>query len=313
MQKFFLLALMSAATQAAAAPLACLIEPDKVAEIGAPRIGIIDKVSVERGDMVKDGQVLATLRADVERAAVGVARTRAQADADLQAAKANHELAKAKLARSQHLVDVGFISKEALDQARAEEKIAAQRVLQVQEAQQTSKQELALSNSQLAQHVIRSPFSGIVVDRFRTEGERVEREAVVRVAKIDPLRVEVVLPSSEYGKVKRGDSMNIRTDITGERALSAKVMLVDRVLDAASDTFRVRLSLPNPDHSIPAGLRCMAELGAPAAPAQVPAAATNVNGAVLTRTSLRAEAIPAPAPVPGRMKLSYQLQNVPKN
>jgi hypothetical protein len=36
--------------------------------------------------------------------------------------------------------------------------------------------------------------------------------------------------------------------------------LIDRVIDAASNTFRIRLSLPNPGNKIPAGLRCTAEL-----------------------------------------------------
>jgi len=36
----------------------------------------------------------------------------------------------------------------------------------------------------------------------------------------------------------------------------AKVVLIDRLIDAASGTFRIRLELPNPGHKIPAGIRC---------------------------------------------------------
>jgi multidrug efflux pump subunit AcrA (membrane-fusion protein) len=39
-------------------------------------------------------------------------------------------------------------------------------------------------------------------------------------------------------------------------ALSARVTHVDRIIDAASNTFRVRLALPNPGHRLPAGARC---------------------------------------------------------
>jgi multidrug efflux pump subunit AcrA (membrane-fusion protein) len=39
----------------------------------------------------------------------------------------------------------------------------------------------------------------------------------------------------------------------------AQVTVVDRVVDAASGTFGVRLALPNPDHRIPAGIRCQIE------------------------------------------------------
>ncbi|MFN0162035.1 MAG: hypothetical protein ACKVQQ_12450, partial [Burkholderiales bacterium] len=56
---------------------------------------------------------------------------------------------------------------------------------------------------------------------------------------------------------------------------------VDRVIDAASSTFRVRLELPNPDAKLPAGLRCKVDLGLtlpePSAPT-TGARATSGNG-----------------------------------
>jgi RND family efflux transporter MFP subunit len=262
MRKIILAVTVTMAAPAWSTPLACLIEPDKVAEIGAPVVGIIDKVSVERGDFVKAGQVLASFNADVERASAGVASTRAQADADLKAAQAAQELAQSKLARARNLVKVGFISKEAVDQSEAEAKIAQNRVLQAEQAQRVAGRELQLSNAQLAQRTIRSPFAGVVLDRYHTAGERIEREPIVRIAKVDPLRVELVLPVAQFGHVEQGSLVNIRTDLTGGRDLPAKVVLIDKVVDAASNTFRVRLALPNPDHGIPAGLRCTAELDA---------------------------------------------------
>lgn len=260
-----LLAAGSAATMAVhAAPLACLIEPEKVTEVGAATIGIIDRIPVERGDYVKAGQVVAYLKSDVERASVGVANAKAQAEADLKAAIAAHELAQVKVKRARDLVKVGFISKEAVDQAEAEARIAENRVVQAQEAQRVSRHELALTNASLDQRNIRSPFAGIIVDRYRTEGERVEREPIVRIAKVDPLRVEVVLPLSQFGQIEMGAPVSVKTDISGSKPLTAKVVLIDKVVDAASNTFRVRLALPNPDRSIPAGLRCVADFSAAA-------------------------------------------------
>jgi len=58
----------------------CLIEPQRVAEIGSQVIGVVESLLVERGDRVTKGQVIAVLRADVERAAVGVAQSRADAE-----------------------------------------------------------------------------------------------------------------------------------------------------------------------------------------------------------------------------------------
>jgi RND family efflux transporter MFP subunit len=248
--------LMMISVHAPAAPLACLIGPEKVAEVGAPGIGIIENISVDRGDTVRAGQTVARLRADVERASVGIASVRAQAQAELKAATTAQDLAQIKLSRSRELFNVGFISKEAVDQAEIEARLAQARVAQAREGQDIYQRELALSHSQLAQRRVVSTFDGIVVDRFRTEGERVEREPIVRIAKIDPLRVDVVMPASQFGQISEGASATVRTDVAGAKELSATVSLVDRIIDAASNTFRVRLTLPNPQHRIPAGLRC---------------------------------------------------------
>ena len=43
------------------------------------------------------------------------------------------------------------------------------------------------------------------------------------------------------------------------RRVTANVIVVDRVIDAASNSFRVRLELPNPDNALPPGLRCKLE------------------------------------------------------
>ena len=48
--------------------------------------------------------------------------------------------------------------------------------------------------------------------------------------------------------------------VAGSPALPAHVVLVDRVIDPGSNSFRVRLSLPNPDMRIPSGLRCKLDL-----------------------------------------------------
>ena len=96
---------------------------------------------------------------------------------------------------------------------------------------------------------------------FRSEGERIEREPVVRVARINPLRVEAIVPASQFGSVQPGQVARVRTDLSMFPLLEATVVLVDRVIDPASNSFRVRLSLPNPDQRIPSGLRCKLDLG----------------------------------------------------
>jgi RND family efflux transporter MFP subunit len=253
---------------ALAQALGCLIEPFRVSEVGSPIIGVVESTSVERGDYVRAGQVLATLRADVERQSLAVAQSKAQAVGELRAAEANAELARQKLARARDLADKQFISSQALEQARAEAMVAENRLAQAREQRDVYAREHELAQAQLGQRTIRSPISGVVVERYLSVGERVEEKPMFRVAMVHPLRVEVVLPAIAYATVRQGMSVTVVPEFPGARPRQAKVVLVDRVIDGASNTFRVRMELPNADLALPAGLRCKADLGAPAAPAR---------------------------------------------
>ena len=259
----------------AAQPLGCLIEPFRVSEVGSPVIGVIESTLVERGARVTAGQPLAILRSDVERQSVAVALSKAQAIGELQAAEANAMLARQKLVRAQDLANQQFISSQALEQARAESVVAENRLAQVREQRGVYMREHEMAQAQLGLRTIRSPITGVIVDRYLSPGERVEEKPVFRVAMVNPLRVEVVLPSSFYATVRLGMPVTITPDFPGATARTAKVTLVDKVIDGASNTFRIRLELPNPDMSLPAGLRCKADLGAaPAAGAHKSASAS---------------------------------------
>jgi RND family efflux transporter MFP subunit len=223
------------------------------------------------------GQALATLRADVERQSVAVALSRAHASGEFKAAEANAELARQKLLRARDLADQKFISNQALEQARAEATVAENRLAQASEQRGILAREHDLAQAQLGLRTIRSPISGVIVERYLSAGERVEEKAIYRVAVVNPLRVEVVLPSTFYSAVQRGMTVTVTPDFPGAAPRLARVTLVDGLIDGASNTFRVRLELPNADFSLPAGLRCKADLGnamppAPKAPAMPPAA-----------------------------------------
>ena len=80
-----------------------------------------------------------------------------------------------------------------------------------------AQQELALAQAQLAQRTIRSPLSGVVVEKYLSEGERVEEKPVVKVATIDPLRVEVIVPASYFSRIKQGMSATVKPDVRRSR------------------------------------------------------------------------------------------------
>jgi len=240
--------------------LGCLIEPFSVAEVGSQVIGVLQSVHVERGDYVRKGQLIAQLRSDLERAAVAVAESRMRGDAEVAAAAAASALARQKLARSADLARREFISPQALDQARAEAEVAEQKLEQAREQKRIFAREHELAQAQLALRQIVSPVNGVIAERYMSAGERVEEKAIVRVATIEPLRVEIVLSAALFGTVRVGDQIGVLPEIPNAAPRKGKVVLVDRLVDGPSNTFRIRLELPNPGRALPAGLRCKAEL-----------------------------------------------------
>lgn len=247
----------------AGAALACLILPEQVADIGSQVVGVIEWVGVERGDRIRKGQVVARLRADVERASSTVARSRADSEGDLRGAMAQRDLARLKLDRTSTLAQQNYVSAQAVEQARTEWSVADERVNLARETLRTTSREVSVSQAQLSQRQVRSPIDGWVVERYLNPGERIEDKPVLRVAHIAALRVEVVAPLSLFGVLRLGQVVNVQPDLPGSAPRAASVTQIDKLLDPASNTFRVRLSLANPDETLPAGLRCRVDLTAP--------------------------------------------------
>ena len=264
----------------AAAPThGCLIEPDRIAEIGSQVVGLVERVHADRGDHVKSGQALIELRAEVERANMGVADARSRIDADVRAASTSLELAEQKVQRAQTLVGESFVSQQALDQALAERELASQKLAQTRGQLRVLQEEKRVAEAQLRLRTVRSPLSGIIVERYVNQGERVEDRPLMRVAVVDPLRVELMVPTSQYGSFKQGDSIMVQPELPGAPPMRAKVALIDLAMDAASNSFRMRLSLANLCGQLPSGLRCKADLaGARLEPA--PASASGYAPAV---------------------------------
>jgi len=244
-----------------AAEFDCLLEPSQTVEIRSAVEGLIQRVLVQRGDDVKAGQTVVELDAALERSAVAVARFRMQADGRIGAARNRMDYAQRKTRRSDELHGGSFISAQARDEAETERKLAEAELKEALENQELARLEHQRALDMLNQKTLRSPFNGVVVDRMLNPGDLAEagngRKPILKLAKMDPLRVEVVLPLSTFGHIKAGTSARIRTEAGDGH--DAKVKVVDRVFDAASGTYGVQLELPNPAGRIPGGLRCRVE------------------------------------------------------
>lgn len=230
---------LSAAAQSQTAPasrsgageLECLLEPSMVVNVGSPVDGVLEQVNVDRGDQVRRGQVVARLQSGVEAASVKLSEARV-------------EFGRRKVERNETLYTKQLISAHERDEMVTEARL--------------HEEELKRNQEILRQRTIVSPLDGVVVERRLSPGEflRTDKSVVLRLAQINPLHVEVVAPASLFGSVRVGMSGTVSLAPFFPGSHRAKVVAVDKVIDAASGTLGVRLELPNPGNRIPAGIKC---------------------------------------------------------
>jgi len=252
-------ATLLAATGAQAASFECLIQPNQIVEMRSPVAGLISKVYVQRGEAVKANQVLAELESSVETSALQMSKYRAEMAGRLTAAKERFDYATSKLSRATELNTKNFVSVQAREDAQAEMRVAQADYEDARETQQLARIDYQHSLDLLNLRTLRSPFDGVVVDRMLNPGELTqygtETKPMMKLAQIDPLRVEVVLPVDYYGALSVGMVGQVAPEGLGGK-YSATVKIIDHVFDAASGTFGVRLELPNRQRSLPGGIRC---------------------------------------------------------
>lgn len=254
--------LLAAAAAAAAAEFDCMIEARQTVEIRSSVEAVIESVRVQRGSVVSKGQVIATLESGPERAAFALAEERARNQGEINLSEARVDLASKKLKRAEELHKQNFISANARDEAQAEFRLASEELLRAKENQRLAQLEAKRAREILSMRTIRSPVTGVVVEVMRKPGEFgaiTFKDPIMKLAEIDPLHVEAILPSSMYGKVRRGQ----RAVVVPEQPIGGRywttVEIVDPVIDAASGTLGVRLLLQNTKRAIPAGVRCRVE------------------------------------------------------
>jgi RND family efflux transporter MFP subunit len=285
------LALAFFAAQASAVDipqLDCVVEPHMVIDLSTQIDSIVETMYVERGDVVEKDQILVTLDSGVERAAVESARARADANSDIRAGQVNVAFAERREERVQSLLEDDAVSTDQFDEVETETRLARLQLDQAEEATRIARLELQRAEETLRRHTIRSPIDGVVVQRYLSPGESVRFQPMLRLAQIDPLRVEVIVPVSAFGKIQVGQKAIVQPEEPMTGNYEAEVVIVDRVADAASGTFRVALDLPNPDYRLPSGLKCMVQfLGDNGMPAETDARDPDAIQASSDRDSTR--------------------------
>jgi membrane fusion protein, multidrug efflux system len=214
------------------AQLSCLLEPSRRAEISSQIPGVVQSIHSERGTLVTEGQKVMTLRNGLEKAA-------------LESANARSEFARRKYERNSQLLEDGLLSDFEVDELLTERKLGE---LAVQEAEE-----------RLKLRTIYSPIDGLVVKRHTAVGEYVGEEPVMELMDLDPLHAEIVLRGDFYGGIQKGMRVSIDVGGAAPGRYEGIVKIVDQIIDAASDTFGAQVEIPNPNFSLPAGLKCQVD------------------------------------------------------
>lgn len=243
--------------------LDCIIEPYQLISVGTGVQGVIDDVWVNRGDRVTTGEMLAKLESSVQEVAVKLARARAETEALLQINQARLDFGIRRLTRTQELFENEISSLSELDEAETAKILAELGLIEAKDNQRIAKLELERAEAELALRTIISPISGRVVQRFLSKGELATGSPILQISQLDPLTVTVFSPMSLLGKITLGMDAKVKPESPVGGEYTAKVTVVDSIIDIPSRTFGVQLELPNPDYTLPAGLKCQVEFLSP--------------------------------------------------
>ncbi|MDP5084532.1 MAG: efflux RND transporter periplasmic adaptor subunit [Yoonia sp.] len=201
-------------------------EPDRATRVQSEVAGQVVSVAVARGDLVASGQEIGRIDA-------------VTIEAQLLQAQTQLEQATRDLNNAVELQGRGVATEDRVSQARA--------------AKAAADAAVAAAKEQLEKTIIRAPFSGRLNDLTLDEGEFVDSgDIVAEVLDNDPLTVVIQVPQQALSRIKTGQTAEVQF-ITGEER-SGTVGFIGSNADQQTRTFRVEVTVDNPDSTMPAGL-----------------------------------------------------------
>lgn len=224
--------------------------------------GRIVEIAVDEGDEVEVGDVVARLDA-------------ADLDAQIEAAEAAVEVAKATLNQAQVVFDY---TKSLLEGARARgwsdweyvhQYLADEAAVETAEANvRLAEANLAVYEAQREQLTVRSPVAGVVVEKVASVGEVLTQFSptpIVVVANLDELTLAIYVSESQLGLVNLGQDVEITVDSFPGETFIGEVTFISPQAEFTPTTvqtqeervkmvFRVKVRIPNPEHRLKAGM-----------------------------------------------------------
>ena len=152
------------------------------------------------------------------------------------------------------------MSAQARDDTAAEAALAEAELKTATENAGLARLEHRQAVDQLNRRVLRSPFSGVVVDQYLYPGALVDsgdaKKPILKIAQTQPLAVQAILPFRFFPQLKAGAAVVVVPEKPFTKEIAARITTVDRVVDSAAGTFGVVVYLPNLKQTLPGGIRC---------------------------------------------------------
>ncbi len=229
----------------------------------APKIsGRVEKILVDVGDWVKEGEVLAVLEKEELTEEFNEARASLKVyEATLIGKEAELKNQKRKLDRSKILLERTLIAREEVDTLETQV-LSANAQVQLTKAQVTQmKARLDNARIRLKSTEVISPFAGYVAKRFIDRGAQVNSNSpLVTIVDISSVKVNIAVVESDYRKISPGQVAAITVDAYPGRRFQGKVARMAPVLDQETRTAEVEIELRNPGGDLKPGMFARAEI-----------------------------------------------------
>jgi RND family efflux transporter MFP subunit len=230
------------------------------ATVSAKITGKVVSVTIEEGQAVEPGDVIAKLDDTIARASVIQARAELeQSKANLRAAEVAFSNAGPTFQRNEQQFMHAFISaqsfdtaKTAYDAARTSREVAARGV-------EVAAARLALAERNLDDTVIRAPFAGVVTVKAAQEGEMVSpvsagggytRTGIGTIVDMSSLEVEVDVSENFINRVRPGQTATVKLNAYPDWSIPARVVAIVPTADRAKATVKVRVAFDISDSKI---------------------------------------------------------------
>jgi RND family efflux transporter MFP subunit len=218
------------------------LRANEQSDVAANVIGKVVQTFVERGQPVKQGQIVATIDSRLSKF-VAVA-----AAAQLHAAESQLEEARRDCERVQHLLEAGAIS-----QAEFDRQTAACTTQQWSAAAVEAQQSQA--TKVLGDSLIRAPFDGIVGERFVNVGQYVEaRTAVASIYQADPIRIQLTVPEANVAAIALGMPVTFTVAAYGDDPFVGNIRYISPNVREATRDLVVEALLANRDGRLKPGM-----------------------------------------------------------